>query len=243
MSYCLRRLVSPIAAIVAIVAIGMATPARADLEIWLSEANNPPHAGDVVATGTSSADFSATNFDGNLNISTHAGSTSPGSPTSAQTTSSTTTLINNSGSTITVFVTVGSTGFTMPAGNVSVSSSVSATVAVAGASNLLSFNSYVGGNNLQNAITGTTTGSPQTLNITAIASGLSNAQSFGVNPTGSPYAMTERYQITLSGHSSITLSGSTVVSPVPEPSSMAIAGLGALGMIGYGVRRRKVMGA
>ncbi len=31
-------------------------------------------------------------------------------------------------------------------------------------------------------------------------------------------------------------------SEVPEPSSMAIAGLGALGMIGYGLRRRKTLG-
>lgn len=31
--------------------------------------------------------------------------------------------------------------------------------------------------------------------------------------------------------------------PVPEPSTMAIAGLGALDMIGYGLRRRKVLGA
>jgi len=30
---------------------------------------------------------------------------------------------------------------------------------------------------------------------------------------------------------------------VPEPSSLAIAGLGALGMIGYGLRRRKFLGA
>jgi hypothetical protein len=30
---------------------------------------------------------------------------------------------------------------------------------------------------------------------------------------------------------------------VPEPSSMAIAGLGALGLVGYGLRRRKALGA
>jgi len=30
---------------------------------------------------------------------------------------------------------------------------------------------------------------------------------------------------------------------VPEPSTMAIAGIGALGMIGYGLRRRKALGA
>ena len=35
----------------------------------------------------------------------------------------------------------------------------------------------------------------------------------------------------------------SVVSSIPEPSSMAIAGLGALGLIGYGLRRRKALGA
>jgi len=38
-------------------------------------------------------------------------------------------------------------------------------------------------------------------------------------------------------------SGTFSASAVPEPSSMAIAGLGALGMIGYGLRRRKALGA
>jgi MYXO-CTERM domain-containing protein len=35
----------------------------------------------------------------------------------------------------------------------------------------------------------------------------------------------------------------TAASSTPEPSSMAIAGLGALGMFGYGLRRRKASGA
>jgi hypothetical protein len=33
------------------------------------------------------------------------------------------------------------------------------------------------------------------------------------------------------------------VTSVPEPTTLAIAGLGALGMIGYGLRRRKALGA
>ncbi len=52
MSYCLRRLISPIAAMVAILAMGIATPARADLEVWLSETNNPPIGGNEVANDT-----------------------------------------------------------------------------------------------------------------------------------------------------------------------------------------------
>jgi len=52
--------------------------------------------------------------------------------------------------------------------------------------------------------------------------------------------------------SSATQSGTTSITDfnqtfsqvvVPEPSTMAIAGLGALGMIGYGLRRRKALGA
>jgi len=53
--------------------------------------------------------------------------------------------------------------------------------------------------------------------------------------------------VTLSGAvstaSSFNFGGTSSVTAVPEPSSMAIAGLGALGMIGYGLRRRKALGA
>jgi hypothetical protein len=58
--------------------------------------------------------------------------------------------------------------------------------------------------------------------------------------------------VTLSGVSLATTStlfnfGGTssvnAVPAVPEPSTLALAGLGSLGLIGYGVRRRKVMGA
>jgi len=42
--------------------------------------------------------------------------------------------------------------------------------------------------------------------------------------------------------SSYAPSGPTITA-VPEPSTMAIAGLGALGFIGYGLRRRKALGA
>jgi hypothetical protein len=40
--------------------------------------------------------------------------------------------------------------------------------------------------------------------------------------------------------SSVNLAG---YQPLPEPSTMAMAGLGALGLIGYGLRRRKAKGA
>jgi len=48
------------------------------------------------------------------------------------------------------------------------------------------------------------------------------------------------------GHSFSTTnlgSGDAITNPAPEPSSLAIAGVGALGMIGFGLRRRKALGA
>jgi hypothetical protein len=38
-------------------------------------------------------------------------------------------------------------------------------------------------------------------------------------------------------------SATTVVPPVPEPSTFVIAGIGGLGLIGYGLRRRRAPGA
>jgi len=46
-----------------------------------------------------------------------------------------------------------------------------------------------------------------------------------------------------SGDTTMQNSGVFSATIVPEPSTMAIAGLGALGMIGYGLRRRKALGA
>ncbi len=65
---------------------------------------------------------------------------------------------------------------------------------------------------------------------------------FFSNPSGT-FSESQLLQIKLNVGDSVTLSFNTSVTPVPEPSSMAIAGLGALGLIGYGLRRRKALGA
>lgn len=41
----------------------------------------------------------------------------------------------------------------------------------------------------------------------------------------------------------LNVTGNSGVTPTPEPSTMALTGLGALGLAGYGLRRRKVLGA
>jgi len=74
--------------------------------------------------------------------------------------------------------------------------------------------------------------------------------------TGGLAAGQESYVLIVKTNATLWTSGSTFAidggilqfnsfapAAVPEPSTMAIAGLGALGMIGYGLRRRKAMGA
>jgi hypothetical protein len=48
---------------------------------------------------------------------------------------------------------------------------------------------------------------------------------------------------TIAAFTGSTSGNMSATAAVPEPSTMAIAGLGALGMIGYGLRRRKALGA
>jgi len=60
------------------------------------------------------------------------------------------------------------------------------------------------------------------------------------------FSLTQTLAITLGHNDSASFTVVTNVSPpsaVPEPSSLAIAGLGGLGMIGFGLRRRKALGA
>jgi hypothetical protein len=69
--------------------------------------------------------------------------------------------------------------------------------------------------------------------------GNSNVLTF-TNP--STFSITQALEITLGVGDSVTLTFNTTVVESPEPSTMALAGLGALGLIGYGVRRRKAQG-
>jgi len=53
------------------------------------------------------------------------------------------------------------------------------------------------------------------------------------------YTLQSVLTLTAGDSGNINVNGSTTVSAVPEPSTMALAGLGALGFVGYALRRRK----
>jgi hypothetical protein len=84
------------------------------------------------------------------------------------------------------------------------------------------------------------------LALTTSSSSFSNTESATFSNAGT-YSLYQEIVVTF-GTGGGTFSAdfaNTVLEPVatPEPSTMAIAGLGALGMIGYGLRRRKAKGA
>lgn len=86
--------------------------------------------------------------------------------------------------------------------------------------------------------------------VPTLFDGSAGPAALGGTATGSfnasaPYSLTEVVTITFTTTGTLNASLSSdssanfSASAVPEPSTMAIAGLGALGMIGYGLRRRK----
>jgi hypothetical protein len=84
--------------------------------------------------------------------------------------------------------------------------------------------------------------------LSATASSSSGGQAAIVSGAGSTtfantgtFSLYETFVITLNAGGSFSADASNMV--VPEPSSLAVAVIGALGMIGFGLRRRKTLGA
>ncbi len=232
--------------------IAMAAPARADLQIWAGT-TAPLTSANLVASTPSGLGSQTVNFTGTVGtFSVSALATSsdtPGTSTISDLGGSTVAVTNTGGATATIYISLGDVTYNSPtsppAASITVSSNLDTTVYIGGAANAISFQSYVNQDNSQNGTTGFTTG-PQSVSITTVGAN-STSTSSAVSPLNSPYSVTETFAITLTAGSIVDFSTSTILSPlgtaVPEPSSLAIAGVGALGLIGFGLRRRKAMGA
>jgi hypothetical protein len=182
-------------------------------------------------------DPSGTGFGVGGNDTTHSGNTS--------TLSTTTFTISNVGSgKDTMDISLTGAGFTVGAGqmdNADFSVSGSSSAYTLGTDTTTDTSTING-----SAIPGTLVGTPVSNGLTTTYSwnpGASSGNLVFLN-TGT-FSIGQTLAVTLGAGDSATLTINTSVVPTatPEPSTMAIAGLSALGMIGYGLRRRKTMGA
>ncbi len=187
-----------------------------------------------------------------LTISINTASNNPGSSGQSFLFNTTTSVNNTTGNSYTVIVGVTETGFTTPTGPGNLTGSVQAVtisqVNQGGATATGSFSGVQGFLAPGNAAFGTTDAtniySQGTLTASGggTATGATGTLAYSGNPftAGSSYSMTLIGTVTVSPNATstdkISVDYTTVV---PEPSTMAIAGLGALGMIGYGLRRGK----
>ncbi len=162
---------------------------------------------------------------------------------------STVTLRDSDGGSHAVKVSVGDTNWTAPTTppSITATSSLGGTSTITGASGL-SLTSYVDQGNGQNSQVGAIDGPQTTYSTGNVGSGGGN--SFALNTASgtitslsSGFSMTSVVNASLTGSAVVNWTTNLVLTPVPEPSSMATAGLGALGMIGYALRRRKALGA
>jgi len=230
----LRHLALTLAAVAGLSLLGT-TPAHALVTIQASTASNMSGA---VTLGVPGANFSSFtgSFGGVTIVALSGASNSSGTPSLAEVLSATLNLRNTNSTSRTIYLTIGDTGFMSPTAPppILVDSFIggSRTGSVG-----FTFQSFIDASNAQNSITSPLFTAPQ---IFAAGSGsFSNDAFLTINTLGSPYSITEYLCVTLAGNSSINFGGRTDLTPTPEPSSMAIAGLGALGLIGYGIRRRR----
>jgi MYXO-CTERM domain-containing protein len=163
--------------------------------------------------------------------------------TGAQLLSSATSLTNvgTSGThTVHLMITATDYGSPLTPPAVKFTSGISGTTVTGGAANALAFTAYVDPTN-----TPTTAGAynngVQSAPITVGGNTTWNsgtATSF-INSLVAAFAMLQSIDFTLNQGSSLNYSSSQQLQSVPEPSSVVMAGFGALGLVGLAVRRRK----
>lgn len=173
-----------------------------------------------------------TNLDANSN--------SPGTSTMADLDSSALSLFNTSGASETIQIQVSANDFTAPAGSsLTLLSHIGGTVLIGGTGNSISFQSCIDPSNSLRSVgslgvacpAGATASGLSAPSITAAGS-FDNSQSATVASVSGSYALSESYVITLAAGAQINWSASTTLqgAATPEPDSMALAGLGLLGL-------------
>jgi hypothetical protein len=156
-----------------------------------------------------------------------------GDPSLGIETHSDTSLFNNSGGDQTIKIRVVGSDFllpvTPPGPSLEFRNHVSTTTAVGATTSKFSFTGCVDTSNVAPGCPGTPGVYPYVIvpltpNIAPVGSTQTDAPVQIISSLGSPYAIDEEIDITLGAHGYITFSGSSTLTPVPEPMSIALLG-------------------
>ena len=169
-------------------------------------------------------------------------SNSPGDALNAKVLQATVQLNNPTASAQSITLVVGDTGFTSPTAPPATSliNSIAGTVTTGGAGNVFNAIGCIDQADGQNVCPGTINTPLVVANITTPGSG-NNSSTAAVNTLNSPYSMSERLFITLDPGANINFSASSDVTAASEPASLALMGVGLVGLGWIVSRRRNVV--
>jgi PEP-CTERM motif len=191
---------------------------------------------------------------GNLTISINTSSNNPGDSSGAELFNATTGVVNSSGSTHTIVVNVTETDYSAPTGMAELTADVGPVTVrrVTGGTGATATGTFSGLAYVSN--TNTPFGGGISTNVYSASGSAPGGSVSLANATltngafvshGTPFAMTISETITLTPNSSdhIEMDANFTPQSVPEPSSLVLAGISALGAIGFRLRRRQALGA
>jgi hypothetical protein len=233
-------------------ALALSSGAKADVDLTLSDNSGGTGSGTVLSPTESIFSGTVGNF---LVTLTAVTSNAPGAATATlEITNLSVSLIPGAtlvagGDTLTINA-VG-TDYSLPSGTpLTLQSTGSVTFTNSNVGDSMAFNSWLDPNNGSSPGVGTPAGSSSVTSTGGTVSASLPTTTASVGRPNTDFSMSNTTTITIVAvnDSSIETTGTTTalgpnVSSVPEPSSLAIAGVGALGLIGFGLRRRKALGA
>jgi hypothetical protein len=215
-------------AIAAIAMAGLASEARADLMIDVSsDGSTFTNICTVLGAPTSDISCAVSTFTSGTITGKVQGAEADQTSTLSQLLSSATSLTNTGTATADIYIRVTGTGYTSPTGSAELTSQIGGSVATGSVDNLLTYSSSAQGQAT----------SPLSPGITDSASSYNASNMIAVTGLTAPFDVMETIHFTLGAGSKLNYSASSTLTPVPEPASMALFGLGLVGVAGK-LRRR-----